>query len=122
MVSADLYSLGIMFYELTAGRLPFLADDPIAVISQHLYAPVVPPSTYNTEISAVLDALILRLMSKRPTDRPGSAGEVILELDALMMAAPQAAPQPLHIGGAPVLERIPQRPPGWPPERAKPVV
>ncbi|HEY5668579.1 MAG TPA: serine/threonine-protein kinase, partial [Anaerolineales bacterium] len=40
---ADLYSMGVMLYELTTGLLPFTADDPLAVISQHLYAPLVPP-------------------------------------------------------------------------------
>ena len=55
----DLYTLGVMLYELTAGRLPFTADDPLAVISQHLYAPVVPPSTYNSAILPALDTLIV---------------------------------------------------------------
>ena len=41
--AADLYALGVLLYELLSGRLPFTADDPLAVISQHLYAPVVPP-------------------------------------------------------------------------------
>ena len=40
---ADLNALGVTLYELTTGRLPFMADDPLAVISQHLHAPAVPP-------------------------------------------------------------------------------
>ncbi len=72
----DLYALGVMLYELTAGRLPFTADDPIAVISQHLYAPVVPPSTYNSAILPALDTLIMGLLNKSPDDRPASAAAV----------------------------------------------
>jgi tetratricopeptide (TPR) repeat protein len=73
---ADLYALGVVLYEMVAGRLPFTADDPIAVISQHLHAPVVPPSTYNPAVPPALDALIVRMLAKRPEERPFSAQEV----------------------------------------------
>jgi hypothetical protein len=78
----DLYALGVMLYELTANRLPFTADDPIAVISQHLYAPITPPSTFNAAISPALDALIVKLLSKRPSDRPASALAVKQAIDS----------------------------------------
>jgi ABC-type oligopeptide transport system substrate-binding subunit len=73
---ADLYALGVMFYELTTGQLPFSDDSPVAVISQHLHAPVVPPRARNPEISAELNRLIVQLMAKDPVDRPGTAEQV----------------------------------------------
>jgi tetratricopeptide (TPR) repeat protein len=88
---ADLYALGILLYELTTGRLPFTADDPLAVISQHLYAPVIPPRAHNAAIPPALEALIVRLMSKRPEDRPASAHEVEQVLAQLDLAPSSAA-------------------------------
>jgi DNA-binding SARP family transcriptional activator/Cdc6-like AAA superfamily ATPase/predicted Ser/Thr protein kinase len=99
---ADLYALGVMLYELTTGRLPFAADDPIAVISQHLHAPVVPPRAKNEQIPPALDALIVRLLSKAPADRPASASEVLRMLEQPSILDREAVPaQELS-----VLERI----------------
>jgi predicted Ser/Thr protein kinase len=89
---ADLYALGVMLYELTTGQLPFMADDPVAVITQHLHAPAVPPRAKNAEIPPALDALIVRLLSKDPQDRPGSAAEVLQILDAPDILDKEAAP------------------------------
>jgi len=88
---ADLYALGVLLYELVTGRLPFVAADPVAVISQHLYAPVMPPRTHNEQIPPALDALIMALMSKRPEDRPASADEVSQALEGWNTAEAQMA-------------------------------
>jgi predicted ATPase len=89
---ADLYALGVMLYELLAGQLPFGGDDPLAVISQHLYAPVVPPRTHNAKIPPALDALVVQLLSKQPEDRPASAADVRQVLESVVTAS--AVPSP----------------------------
>ncbi len=101
----DLYALGVMLYELTASRLPFNADDPLAVISQHLYAPVTPPSTFNAGIPPALDALTVQLLSKRPEDRPTSASEVRRRLDGLEQPS-TAAPAHRETTELSLLDRI----------------
>ena len=85
--ASDLYALGVMLYEIVAQRPPFIGDTLMAVLSQHLYAPVVPPSTYNANIPAALDALIVQLLAKRPDDRPASANAVHEALTALAQPA-----------------------------------
>src|SRR6201988_1016858 len=72
----DLYALGVLLYELTTGRLPFTGDDPLAVVSQHVHAPVVPPRVLRTDLPRKLETLILRLLAKDPAQRFGSASEV----------------------------------------------
>jgi len=89
---ADLYSLGVMLYELTTGQLPFESDSPVAMITQHLHAPVVPPRAHNPELPIVLDNLIVNLLAKDPKDRPASAAEVLAVLDSLDSEAESAAP------------------------------
>ena len=80
---ADLYSLGAMLYEMSTGRVPFMGDDDIAVISQHVNTPPVAPSWHNPSIPRTLDSLIIRLMSKDPDERPQSADEVLQALEAV---------------------------------------
>ncbi len=77
---ADLYALGVMLYELACGRLPFTADDPVAVVVQHLYSAPEPPTTHNPAIPATLEAIILRLLAKEPGERFATAGEVLRAL------------------------------------------
>jgi tetratricopeptide (TPR) repeat protein len=79
---ADLYALGAMLYEMVTGRLPFIGDDILAVISQHLHAPVVPPRTYVPDLLPALEGITLKLLAKNPDDRFASARAVIESLDS----------------------------------------
>ena len=83
---ADLYSLGAMLYELVTGRPPFLGDEPVAVISQHINTPPVAPSWHNAQCPRPLEALVLRLLAKDPSERPESAADVLAALEAVDIA------------------------------------
>lgn len=90
---ADLYAFGVLMYELTTGQLPFEADNPVAVITQHLHAPVVPPRAKNPDIPDAIDKLIVQLMAKEPDDRPASARQILKELQAPDVLTPGASPE-----------------------------
>ncbi|MCH8801486.1 MAG: serine/threonine-protein kinase PknK, partial [Chloroflexi bacterium] len=80
---SDLYSLGAMLYEMATGRPPFLGDDSVAIIGQHINTPPVAPTWHNGECPKPLEALIMRLLAKDPSERPESAADVLSALDAI---------------------------------------
>ena len=80
---SDLYSLGAMLYEMVTGRPPFLGDDAVAIIGQHINTPPVAPTWHNGQCPRSLDALILRLLAKDPSERPESASDVLSALSAI---------------------------------------
>ena len=89
---ADLYSLGAMLYEMVTGRPPFLGDDSVSIIGQHINTPPVSPTWHNGECPRPLEALILRLLAKNPEERPGSASDVLTVLDGLDPSVSMEAP------------------------------
>jgi len=72
----DLYSLGVILYELVTSKLPFFSDDPMKIVSGHLEQMPVPPKELNPYLSEPLNRFILKLLEKSPSQRPQSASEV----------------------------------------------
>ncbi len=80
---ADLYSLGAMLYEMVTGRPPFLGDDSVAIIGQHINTPPVAPMWHRSDCPRPLEALIMRLLAKDPSERPESAADVLTALEGI---------------------------------------
>jgi predicted ATPase len=77
----DLYALGVLLYELSTGKLPFYDENAVAVLTQHLHSPPIPPHGRKDNIPQGLNNLILDLLEKEPADRPRSARAVMLRLE-----------------------------------------
>jgi pimeloyl-ACP methyl ester carboxylesterase/tetratricopeptide (TPR) repeat protein len=80
---ADLYALGCVIYELVTGRPPFVGDDFMSVISQHVHATPVSVCERNRAVPPALDRLVQRMLAKTREERPASAAEVLSELERL---------------------------------------
>ncbi len=90
---ADLYALGVTLYEWVAGRRPFEADDLLALVSQHLLAPVPPLRLHVPDVDPALERFVLRLLRKTPDERFADAGAARAALaDTAAAAAGDAAP------------------------------
>ncbi|MEK6276708.1 MAG: AAA family ATPase [Actinomycetota bacterium] len=80
---SDLYSLGALLYEMTAGQPPFTGDDAVSIIGRHLNADPVAPSHHSSAVPEALDELILQLLAKSPEGRPESAAAAREALEAV---------------------------------------
>jgi tRNA A-37 threonylcarbamoyl transferase component Bud32 len=74
---SDIYSLGIILYELITGRVPYTADTPLAVILKHVSDPLPLPSSVKPDIPEAIEHVILKALAKNPDDRYATTAEFV---------------------------------------------
>ena len=81
---SDLYSLGVVMYEMVTGKVPFDADTPVSVALKHMQEKPVEPKVLNPAIPQSLNDLIMKAMEKEPSMRYNTATEMIQDLDRIL--------------------------------------
>ncbi|HKJ36594.1 MAG TPA: PASTA domain-containing protein [Solirubrobacterales bacterium] len=80
--SSDVYSIGVMLFEMLTGRVPFDGDSPVAIAMKQVSESPPPPSSINPQVPPALDSVVLRALAKDPANRYQSAAEMHAALDA----------------------------------------
>lgn len=122
---SDIYSLGVVMYEMFTGRLPFDADTGVSVIMQHLHEQPEPPCSVNPDIPRGIEAIILKAMNKEQRLRYENAKDILDDLIAvyrnpnikLSMLHIDASELPQTRGGEPRKKRLPEASEGSAPRK-----
>ena len=85
--TSDLYSVGVVLYELLTGKVPFTGDSPVEIAMKHISATPEPPSTLRPEVPAELDKVVLRALAKSPQQRYKNAEEMDRDLARVAQGA-----------------------------------
>jgi len=85
----DIYSTGVVLYEVFTGKLPFTADSALAVLNKHIREAVPPPLSMNPALPVQLEQVLLRAMAKNPDQRYQKISELYADLEAISATIPR---------------------------------
>ena len=122
----DIYSFGVMLYELTVGKVPFSADTPFSVIHDHIYTPLPMPRQVNPAVSEAMERVLLKALSKERNDRYKDVHTLVDAFQHAWQEAPGTAPEPEPVAATaaaeakPTVQVLPGEEPTLPPTPAPP--
>ena len=91
----DIYSFGVMLYEMTVGRVPFSADTPFSIIYDHIYSPLPLPRTLNPSVPESVERVLLKALAKEQGDRYKTVSEMVAAFKSVSeTASPDTASVP----------------------------
>jgi serine/threonine-protein kinase len=96
---SDLYSLGVVLYEMLAGRPPFTGDSPVAIAYKQVNETPLPPSQHNPDVPPRLDAVVMKALSKNPANRYQTAEELVADLERVKKGQDVEATPLLPVAG-----------------------
>ncbi len=114
--ASDLYSIGIILYELLTGRVPFEGESAVTIALKQVNERPTPPSVYNSAVTPELEAVVMRALEKEPSRRFQDADEFI----SALQAAREGIATPAMVGPATVVEPPPSQAYPYPEEPLPP--
>ncbi|MFQ5578102.1 MAG: protein kinase, partial [Anaerolineae bacterium] len=97
---ADIYALGVIFYQMLTGELPFRAETAMAVLVQHMQAPVPAATAHNPDLPPVVDGVIATALAKSPAERHTSIVDFVAAATAALGQSPGGSPGQLRQAAA----------------------